>query len=231
MKNLKPILKACSLILLLAFASCKKDGGVKPEVKVNTPITTADLLAYSIDITLGSELGLRVIYFNKDGNDIKATLDGITFRKIYTVNLVNNTWILDQLGDGTVTYTFTFAKDDKGQLIMANAIYKKQSDASIEMQLVMTKNADVPSFANTRFRNSENPTTYMKFSNDHNFAISNKSDYAGAGWSSYYDLCAGAWKGMYNGVNYMGFSIVQNGILIMIVQKAGTADYYLLGPL
>lgn len=231
MKNLKPIVKACLLMLLLFFASCKKDGAVKPDPIGNAPVTTTDLLDYSIVISLSSEEGLRIIYFNKDGNDIKATFDAVSARRILTVNLVNNTWTMDLNGNGSVIYTFNFGRDDKGQLAILGATYKKQDDASIKMQLALSKNADVQSFANMRFMNDANVRTYLKFSNDHNFAISDNVDYAGAEWASYYDLCPGAWKGTYNGVDYMGLYLAVPGQPAeMYIQKAGEAHYRVFEP-
>ncbi|MES2063775.1 MAG: hypothetical protein V4456_17750 [Bacteroidota bacterium] len=230
MKTLKPIFKTFTLILLLAFAGCKKDGAVKPEPVDNTPITSAELLDYNIAISLSSELGLRIIYFNKDGNDIKATFDAVSFRRIFTVNVVNNVWTLDLNGNGSTIYTFTFARGDNGRIGMIDASYKKQDDASVKMQLVMTKNAEIPTFANKFFKEALTPPLYLKFSNDHDFAISDKNDYAGAAWSSYYDLCPGAWKGTYNGVNCMGFTLIQDDRVQMLLQKAGEANYHVFEP-
>jgi hypothetical protein len=226
MKTLKPTLKAFTLILLLAFASCKKDGAVKPEPVDNTPITSAELVDYNIAISLSSELGLRIIYFNKDGNDIKATFDAVNARRIFTVNLVNNVWTMDLNGNGSTIYTFTFARGDQGRIGMIDASYKKQDDASVQMQLIMSKNSEIPAFTNKFFTEAHNPPLYMKFSNDHNFALSDKSDYAGAAWSSYYDLCPGAWKGTYNGINYMGFSLIEDNKVQMFLQKQGEANYH-----
>jgi hypothetical protein len=116
MKTLKPTLKAFTLILLLAFASCKKDGAVKPvpDSVVNTTVTSTDLVGYSIPVQLNVADGLRIIYFNKDGNAIKATYDAVTVRRIFTVNVVNNTWVMDLNGNGSIIYTFKFGRDDKG---------------------------------------------------------------------------------------------------------------------
>lgn len=230
MKTLKPLLKAFTLIMLLAFASCKKDGAVKPEPVDKTPIASAELLDYNIAISLSSELGLRIIYFNKDGNDIKATFDAVNFRRIFTVNVVNNVWIMDLNGNGSTIYSFTFARGDEGRIGLVAASYKKQDDASVKMQLVMTKNSEIPAFANKLFKEAHTPPLYLKFSNDHDFALSDKSDYAGAAWSSYYDLCPGAWKGTYNGVDYMGFSLIQDDRVQMLLQKAGEANYHVFEP-
>lgn len=232
MKTLKPILKAFTLILLLALASCKKDSAVKPGPNPvdNTPITSAELVDYNIAISLSSELGLRIIYFNKDGNDIKATFDAVSARRIFTVNLVHNVWTLDLNGNGSTIYSFTFARGDEGRIGLVAASYKKQDDASVQMQLVMSKNSEIPAFANKFFTEGHTPPLYLKFSNDHNFALSDKSDYAGAAWSSYYDLCPGAWKGIYNGVDYMGFSLVEDNKVQMFVQKQGEAKYHVFEP-
>lgn len=232
MKTLKPILKACSLILLLAFASCKKDGGVKPDAKSTAPVTAADLVDYNIPIALSSASGLRVIYFNKDGNDIKATLDAVSARRVYTVNLVNNTWTLDSNGDGSVIYTFTFGRRDDGVVTITEANYKKLSDVSIRMGNRFLKNADIPSFANARFSAAGNNALFVKFSDQHQFAVATNANYAGSGWTSYYDLCPGAWKGTYNGVDYMGVTIVPNPgePIQMYVQKATEANAFTLNP-
>jgi len=230
MKTLKETLKAFTLILLLAFASCKKDGAVKPDPVDNTPITSAELVNYNIAVSLSSEAGLRIIYFNKDGNDIKATFDAVSARRIFTVNLVNNVWTMDLNGNGSVIYTFTFARGDEGRIGLVGASYKKQDDASVQMQLVMSKNSEIPAFTNKFFTEARTPLLYLKFSNDHNFALSDKSDYAGAVWSSYYDLCPGAWKGTYKGVDYMGFSLVEDNKVQMFLQKAGEAKYHVFEP-
>lgn len=230
MKTLKPILKAFTLILLLALASCKKDGTVKPDPVDNTPITNAELLDYNIAISLSSELGLRIIYFNKDGNDIKATFDAVSARRIFTVNVVNNVWTMDLNGNGSTIYSFTFARGDEGRIGLVAASYKKQDDASVQMQLVMTKNSEIPAFTNKLFKEAHTPPLYLKFSNDHNFALSDKSDYAGAVWSSYYDLCPGAWKGTYNGVNCMGFTLIQDDRVQVLLQKQGEAKYHVFEP-
>jgi hypothetical protein len=226
MKTFKPTLTVFILTLLLAFSSCKKDGAVKPEPVDNTPITSAELVDYNIAISLSSESGLRIIYFNKDGNDIKATFDAVSARRIFTVNLVNNIWTLDLNGNGSTIYTFTFARGDDGRVGLVNASYKKQDDASVQMQLVMTKNSEIPAFTNKFFMEAHTPPLYLKFSTDHNFALSDKSDYAGAAWISYYDLCPGAWKGTYNGVNYMGFSLIQDNNVEMFLQKQGEDKYH-----
>lgn len=230
MKTFKPIFKAFTLLLLLAFASCKKDGTVKPGSIDSTPIKSAELIDYNVAISLSAELGLRIIYFNKDGNDIKATFDAVNFRRIFTVNVVNNVWTLDLNGNGSTIYTFTFARGDAGRIAMVAASYKKQDDASVQMQLIMSKNSEIPSFAGKFFKEAHTPPLLMKFSNDHNFALSDKSDYAGAAWSSYYDLCPGAWKGTYNGVDYMGFSLIQDNRVQMFLQKAGEANYHVFEP-
>jgi hypothetical protein len=227
MKTLKPILKAFTLILLLAFASCKKDGAVKPgpDPVINTTVTSADLLGYSIPVQLNVADGLRIIYFNKDGNDIKATYDAVTARRIFTVNVVNNTWVMDLNGNGSIIYTFKFGRDDKGQVALFSASYKNQADASIQMNLVMLKNADIPVVANTRYKEHADMPNYIKFSDDHNFAISTQPNYGGAAWASYYDLCPGAWKGKYNGVDYMGITVKVNASepAEMIIQISGEA--------
>nr|WP_067062697.1 hypothetical protein [Mucilaginibacter sp. L294] len=219
------ILKVFTLILLFAFAACKKDGGVKPgpDPVVNTPITSAELVDYSIPVQLNVDEGLRVIYFNKDGNDIKATYDAVTVRRIFTVNVVNNTWVMDLNGNGSIIYTFKFGRRDDGQLTLVGGSYKKQADASVKMQALLMKNADIPPLANTHYMESGNTPSYLKFSDDHNFATSNQPNYAGAPWSSYYDLFPGAWKGKYNGVDYMGITIKlkPNEAPTMYLQIAG----------
>lgn len=230
MKTFKPIFKAFTLILLLAFASCKKDGAVKPGPDANTTVTSGDLLDYSIVAYLNVDEGLRLFYFNKDGNDIKATFDAVNARRILTANVVNNTLVFDLNGDGSVIYTFKFTKNEKGRVLLTSADYKKQDDASIQIQKVFNKNSDLSPLAGLKFSGHFDVLTYLKFSTDHNFAISTKPDYAGAGWASYYDLCPGAWKGTYNGVNYMGISIkpAPNEPEQMYVQKAGAAKTYTL---
>lgn len=236
MKNLKPILQACSFILLLTFASCRKDSVVKPgpdPVLNNTPVTAADLVDYNIPIQLSSDEGLRIIYFSKDGNDVKATFDAVNVRRIFTVNVVNNVWVMDLNGNGSTLYTFTFGRLDNGDVTLTDIGYKKQDDASVKINLLMLKNANIPAFTSKNFRAASGISLYLKFSNDHNFALSTTSNYAGAGWSSYYDLCPGAWKGTYNGVNYMGLTVKlnPNEDALMYVQKAGEAKSYTLAPL
>lgn len=232
MKNLKPVLTSLTLILLLAFASCKKDGAVKPDDKSAAPVTAADLLDYNIPIALSTASGLRVIYFNKDGNDIKATLDAVSARRVYTVNLVNNTWTLDSNGDGSVIYTFTFGRRDDGIITITDASYKKLSDASIRMGYRMSKNSDIPSIANARFSAAGNNALYVKFSDQHQFSVATNANYVGSGLTSYYDLCPGAWKGTYNGVDYMGVTIIPNPgePVQMYVQKANEPNAFTLNP-
>ncbi|MGY4536176.1 hypothetical protein ACVW0P_000583 [Mucilaginibacter sp. UYNi724] len=232
MKNLKPILKACSLILLLAFASCKKDGGVKPDkdpVINNTPVTATDLLGYVIPAQINMVGGLRIIYFNKDGNDIKATYDGVISRKIATVVVSNNILTLDLNGDGSLICTFEFSKSNTGELSLVKSTYKKQNDASVQMGAILYKKSDLVTFANLKFVSDDDQPIYAKFTVDHNFAVSDNKNYTGAAYSSYYDLCPGAWKGDYKGVSYMGICIKNNNSVVgMFFQKAGDKELHIL---
>ena len=87
------------LLLLVTFASCKKDKINEPET---TQITADDLLGHYITSTLNANAGLRLIYFSKEGNVVKATQDQVSARRVQTVNIVDNTFTFDLDADAKV---------------------------------------------------------------------------------------------------------------------------------
>ena len=70
MKNLKITLQMLTLLLFATLASCKKDNGTAPEVEA-TPIATDELLGHYITLTINGDPSLRLLYFSKEGNEVK----------------------------------------------------------------------------------------------------------------------------------------------------------------
>ncbi len=88
MKNIKLALSAM-VIFLIAFTSCKKEKNEVP----NTTVTAEDLLSYQMYwafIEPDKTENLRLLYFTKVGENVTATLDGITSRVIKTIKIVEN---------------------------------------------------------------------------------------------------------------------------------------------
>jgi hypothetical protein len=84
-------------MLITAFAACKKGGG---DEESSTPITTEDLLNQYITIELNTAPSLRILYFAKDGSDVKGTMDIADVRRIQTVKVNGNSFTYDRDGDG-----------------------------------------------------------------------------------------------------------------------------------
>jgi hypothetical protein len=224
MKNLKITKKLLPLLLLVVFASCKKDKNTEPE---SAPISTDELLGHYITLTINGDPSLRLIYFNKEGNEVKATLDYVNARRVQTVNLTDNTFSFDFGGDNQKVYTFKLAKDDSGVLKLSSYSYKNQSDATVVIDHAQIDNvADAATFKGKTFAQTGVNNSYLIFPLEV-WVWNSLPSADNVAYSNYYVISPGAWKGNREGVDYIGISVPKwkdNKEPVMLVQKAGTAE-------
>lgn len=207
-------------LFLITFTACKKEKN-NPEPE-NTTVTAEDLLGYNIRWILldpDSKYNIRILYFNKVGNEIKATLDGIDSRIIQTINLVENGFTFDLNGNGTVVYTLKLEKAENGELkVVYNKFYNINNPAYriAEASTAMFKTSSIPSVKNKTFADRN---VILKFNAD-TWLYGGVPNVTG----TFYEI-PGGWKGRLNGVNYMGLCVPINGELSMGFQNNVDKSY------
>ncbi|MES2062828.1 MAG: hypothetical protein V4456_12960 [Bacteroidota bacterium] len=204
MKNVSKLMMMIALITIMA--SCKKSNN--DVVEPNTPVTTSDLLNQYITLQASVTPSLRILYFTKDGNDVKATVDAVTSRRAQTVTIADNSFTFDTDGDGKKVYTFTFSKDGSGKLSMDSYTYKNADvpeATAVYAQLNSITDAQDPK--SKRFLGVEHVGYSMNFTDLSTWLVIDQrgSDTA---YPSYYLVSPGAWKGTRpDGTAYMGVSV------------------------
>ncbi len=122
MKTLKII---SFLLIVLSISACSRENN-EPET-INTNVSAEDLLGHQMYWALqfdgGGDSYLRLMYFEKTGNTIKATIDGINNRAIKEVKVENNILSIDLNNNGSVMYTFELEKNNDGILLVKSAKY------------------------------------------------------------------------------------------------------------
>ncbi|TKC08939.1 hypothetical protein [Pedobacter frigoris] len=214
MKTLKLTLSLFAIFLVL-FAACKKE---KKEA-ANTTVTAEDLLGYQMFwalISPAKTADLRLLYFNKEGTEVKAILDGVTFRNIKTVKMENNTFKFDFQDNGSVVYTFEFTKKDGVISLVSSKFYNVNNpaySASIPSMLPLSKFISVK---NKVFKSNDGANSHIVTFSTDTWRYSAYPNVAG----TYYECGTGGWKGRIAGLDYIGLQVEQD-VLLLTVQKNG----------
>jgi len=205
-------------LFLIICTSCKKEKN-EPQ---DTAVTAEDLVAYNIRwiiINPDAKRDIRILYFNRDGNAIKATLDGVDSRRVQPVHLLEDGFTFDLNGDGAVVYTLKLAKNEKGELSVANIKFYNINNPAYRIQegsTAMLKTASIPSVKNKTFKEGD---VILKFNVD-TWLYGGVPNLTG----TFYEI-PGGWKGTLNGVDYMGLCVPVNGEIAMGFQN-NTDKYY-----
>jgi len=221
MKILKLTLGILTLFCI-TLTSCKKETKA-PE---NTSVKAEDLLGYQMVWFLTEPDGtqnLRLLYFDKEGDVVKATLDGITSRIIKTVKLDQNIFKLDLQENGSVVYTFEFGKKD-GELMLISGKFYNINNPNYEAAPGMLKRSDFIPVNGKAFRNAK--INEIIIFNLDRWRHSSYPNLAG----SFYECGTGGWKGVINGQNYMGAYWDSGNGKIMLLQKAGDREITFFNP-
>ena len=212
MKTLKVTLSiSFILLLLLNFTSCKKD---KTD-SAPTMITPSDLLACNIVVGLvdanQKKIQLRLFTFAKDGNEVKATLDGITSIRAQTVKLTDNSFSFDVNGNGRTVYTLTFTKGKTGKVEVSAFKYYSLDNPTYQItNAIINKVTEVPSIKNKVFKTQDG--VVFKFNTD-TWLISGSPN-----TGSFYEVSPGSWKGTFEGKDYMGVSTYEENQVVLYLQ-------------
>jgi hypothetical protein len=211
MKTLKLTLSIFALFLI-TFIGCKKEKN-EPQ---NTALTIKELLEYNIRWILmdpDNKSNIRILYFNKVGSELKATLDGVDTRVVQTIKLVENGFTFDLNGDGTVVYTLKLARTENGELkVIDNKFYNINNPAYriSEASTAMFKTSLMESVKNKTFADRD---VILKFNVD-TWLYGGVPNVTG----TFYEI-PGGWKGRLNGVDYMGLCVPINGELALGFQN------------
>jgi hypothetical protein len=206
------------LWVLMSISACdKNNGGPEP---VDATVTAEDLLGYQMYwglIAPDNTVHLRFLYFEKSGDEVKATLDGITSRRILPINVQNNTITLDVNENGSVVYTFEFSKDGHGVKVASAKYYNIDNPAyRLGDNAAILPLSDFYSVKNKAFK-SVNSDTLVRFNVDTWLT----GEYP-AMTGTYYECGVGGLKARINGVDYMGIRlIIDREIDGILLQKAG----------
>lgn len=222
MKTLKLICIFSFLILLTI--SCKKDEEPK---KIDKLINTEDLLGYQMYWALqfngGGDSYLRLMYFEKTGNTIKATIDGINTRAIKEVKIENNVLSIDLNNNGSVMYTFELEKNNEGVILVKSAKYYDINHPNDKLGdgAVIAPISIFSSVKGTTFK-EVNDGEIIRFNADNTFLSGQHPNNTG----SYYECGIGGFKANINNETYFGFKIIDVGQLFIILQYTGDNQIY-----
>jgi len=224
MKTLKLIISTLTLFLI-TFTSCKKEKN-NPEAE-NTTVTAEDLLGYQMFWIVTDPDGnsnLRLLYFTREGNEVKATLDGIVSRNIITVKLENNIFKLDLQDNGSVVYTFELVKENGEISLISSKFFNVNNPAykatSAELLIV----SRFKSVKNNVFKSPANGQI-ITFAAD-SWRYSAFPNVPG----TFYECGKGGWKGRINGVDYMGLCLDRGDALFMGLQKYRDKEIMIFFP-
>ncbi len=223
MKTLKII---PMLLLLLSFMACKKD-------KDNSTIAASELSNYQLVVTLKNQMGtdLRLFYFTSNGNEIIAALEGLNIKKTQRVIIKNDSFTFDELGNGSTTYKFSFAKDVNGTLSFKSVSFINKADISMSVEAsYISKLSDIQGdfdIQDYTYENINQPNGLSFFKNTNNWHWS-----ISANKGTYTKISRGAWKGTLDGKSYFALSIKENykGLLrTFMLMKGEDANFYKFG--
>lgn len=219
MKTLKLTMSILALFLI-TFIGCKKEKN-EPEPE-NTAVTTEDLLDYQMYWVLEDPDGnsnLRLLYFTKEGNEVKATLDGIVSRNIITIKLENNVFKLDLQDNGSVVYTFELAKKNGEIALVSSKFYNVNNPAYKASAAALSMVSKFKSIKNNVFKHQTNDQ--IKTFGADSWRYSAFPNIAG----TFYECGKGGWKGRINGIDYMGLCFyIDSNNMYMGVQKYGDKE-------
>lgn len=162
MKNFKNMLIMLPLLLVVLFASCKKDsnnagpndGGGNG---TDNAVVTKDLLDYYIVAQRKAGAArINILYFTQDGNAIKANMNGKGFLRSTAVTISGSTLKFDTNGDGVFVYTFAFEKGTDGKVKLKSYQYTDTSNPDQGLVYATLANkADAPAFENSSFKSGD----------------------------------------------------------------------------
>ena len=210
------------LLLLLNFTSCKKD---KTEGASDVVITNDNLLAFNIVLIVDqgqNKNSLRLLTFNKVGNDVTATLDGITSRREQIIKILNNSFAFDTNGDGKIVYTISFKKSSDGQIAVSKAQYVNADNPTYKLADAFENQlAGLSSVKNLAYFNNES-SALLRFYTD-TWVTTKLPNITG----SFYEISTGTWKGKIDNQDYMGISAIKKDLTkYMYVQHGDVLEIY-----
>lgn len=222
MKTLKII---SLLLIILSLSACSRESN-EPET-INTNVSTEDLLGYQMYWALqfdgGGDPYPRLMYFEKTGNTIKATIDGINNRAIKEVKVENNILSIDLNNNGSVMYTFELEKNNDGILLVKSAKYydinhpnDKLGDGAAVIPLSQFSSVKGKTFKEI------NDGTIIRFNADNTFLSGQHPNNTG----SFYECGTGGFKANINNETYFGFNILEQGKSFILLQYTGTYKLY-----
>ncbi|WP_034967579.1 hypothetical protein [Chryseobacterium sp. FH1] len=212
-------------MLILSLSACNREND-EPET-INTNVSAEDLLGYQMYWALqfngGGDSYIRFMYFDKTGNTIKATIDGINNRTIKEVKVENNILSIDLNNNGSVMYTFELEKNNDGTVLVKSAKYydinhpnDKLGDGAGIIPL-----SKFSSVKGTTFK-EVNGTTIIRFNADNTFLSGQHPNNTG----SYYECGVGGFKASINNETYFGFKLTEQGKLFILLQYTGDFKIY-----
>lgn len=222
MKTLKII---SLLLIVLSLSACNRENNESETI--NTNVSAEDLLGYQMYWALqfdgGGDPYLRLMYFEKTGNIIKATIDGINNRTIKEVKVEKNILSIDLNNNGSVMYTFELEKNNDGTLLVKSAKYydinnpnDKLGDGAAIIPL-----SKFSSVKGKTYKEVEG-VTIIRFNADNTFLSGQHPNNTG----SYYECGIGGFKASINNETYFGFSIIDQGKTFILLQYTGTYELY-----
>lgn len=141
--------------ILLTMGSCKKEKNLNPDQ--NTVLTKEELIPYYIVVEhklSNNKIGL--IYFTKQGNNVKAIFHGEGYSQTGDISINGQGFSFDSGNDGNYVYNFTFDKDADGKFMMKS--YQFIDKTSISQGLnyaIIARKEDAPVFENKNFITTE----------------------------------------------------------------------------
>lgn len=204
MKNLRSTIAVALVLSLVLLAACRKNSD---QVKTE-PITKEELLGHQITSVLelsAGALSVRLFHFTQSGDEIMATMDGVTSRRSRAIKVSDNRFTFDSDNDGKIIYTFNLKRNEKGEIVMDSYEYQNLNTPSIKMSSVQIMRNNFPGIKGKIFLESYNDNIRLQFTED----TWTLSDVPGA-TGSFYEIAPGAWKGNLNGVDYLGVSIADD---------------------
>lgn len=156
MKNFKKLSQMLVLIgICLVLGSCKKKSELDPHQPPG--LAKEELIPYYIAVEhklSNNKIGL--IYFSKEGNEVKATFHGDGYAQTGSIVANGQGFSFDANGDGNYVYSFSFDKDAEGKLIMKSYQFVDKTSASQGLAYaVIARKEDVPVFENLQFTTKE----------------------------------------------------------------------------
>jgi len=228
--NVMKILKLISfLILILSLSACSRENN-EPET-INTNVSAEDLLGHQMYWALQfngvGDSYLRLMYFEKTGNTIKATIDGINSRAIKEVKVENNILSIDLNNNGSVMYTFELEKGNDGILLVKSAKYydinhpnDKLGDGAAIIPLSKFSSVKGNTFKEV------NGATIIRFNADNTFLSGQHPNNTG----TYYECGIGGFKASINNEIYFGFKLKDEENSFILLQYTGTYEIYSYFP-